>query len=206
MFERLFKREPPSDQFWKWFRSREARLFDFELDQERIFDDLTKQLGKVDSDLTFEFGPKQAGKREFVVSAGGIKRAFPAVSALVAAAPPLDRWQVTAFRPRRSPINIIKLAGSSVDPRHVEFSLSYDGSVAAIQLFIPGYNDLDMNLQQIAYLLLDESLGEFDVEMKIGPIEVFSLEATRTEERFPLNELPARFDQLIAQHWPVRPI
>ena len=84
---------PAGDEaaFWKWFASNEARLFSFERDQEAIFDELGAEMHRVNSDLTFEFGPVQNGKREFVISAGGIKSAFPAVKALYRSAPELKR-------------------------------------------------------------------------------------------------------------------
>ena len=62
-------------EFWDWFVQHQLELFDFEVDRERIFDQLASQLQKVDPNLTFEFGPKEV-QREFVVSAGGIKSAF----------------------------------------------------------------------------------------------------------------------------------
>ena len=72
-------------EFWNWFREHEMELLDFEADRERVFDQLATEIQKVDPRLTFEFGPKEA-TREFVISAGGIRGAFPAVSALMAAA------------------------------------------------------------------------------------------------------------------------
>src|SRR5882757_1127351 len=104
----------PQEVFWIWFAQHQAELFDFETDQERLFDQLAIQLQKVQPNLTFEFGPKDGGKREFVISAGGIKAAFPAVVFLADVAPALDQWRVTAFRPRRTPINIVELEGKCV--------------------------------------------------------------------------------------------
>jgi hypothetical protein len=52
----------------------------------------SEQLIQVHAKLTFVFGPK-ADPREFVISAGDIREAFPAVSSLVAAAPKLDLWR-----------------------------------------------------------------------------------------------------------------
>jgi len=92
----------PQEVFWIWFAQHQAELFDFETDQERLFDQLAIQLQKVQPNLTFEFGPKDGGKREFVISAGGIKAAFPAVVFLADVVPALDQWRVTAFRPRRT--------------------------------------------------------------------------------------------------------
>src|SRR5258705_9521609 len=89
--------------FWKWFIKNERRLFEFDTAQEKIFGELSKELKKVHGDLTFEFGPVQDGKREFVLSAGGIKSAFPSVESLYAKAPPLPRWVWVKYRPRRIP-------------------------------------------------------------------------------------------------------
>jgi hypothetical protein len=103
----------PYEKFWHSFTRHEAELFNFEKDQQRIFDKLFGALRKVNQDLVFEFGPKkqQEGKerREFVISAGGIKSAFPAVISLRDAAPDLPRWHITAFRPRRVTINVVRL-------------------------------------------------------------------------------------------------
>jgi hypothetical protein len=185
-------------EFWKWFREHEGELVRFEIDQERIFDRLSSQLKRVDPDLTFEFGPSRE-VREFVVSAGGIKRAFPAVSALVAVAPQLPHWRFTAFRPRRTPQNIVAFRGKRIHLEHVQFSLLDDGSTAGVYLFIPGYRDGDADFKQIGYLMLDEALGEYDVECKLGLIKMLSPENPTDGDRHPLSELPKRFDELVAQ-------
>src|SRR5690349_18790253 len=113
-------------RFWKWFIDHEPDLFTFDPEQiaerERIFDEIASELQKIDPDLSFEFGPNGTSRREFVISASGIQRAFPAVVSLAEAAPPLERWQVIAFRPRRKPINTVEIRGKRVDPRDVQFS------------------------------------------------------------------------------------
>src|SRR4030095_14054404 len=90
----------PEEDFWKWFENNEAALFDFEKDQEAVFDRLAAALHRVHPDLTFEFGPKHDNRREFVISADGIKDAFPKVISLHTAAPRLPRWTFIRFRPR----------------------------------------------------------------------------------------------------------
>ena len=184
--------------FWKWFVEHEAELVDFESDPERIFRQLQAALHRVHPDLTFEFGPKEA-RREFVISAGGIKSAFPAVVALAKAAPELPKWQVTAFRPRREAVGIVEFQDKRVDPKDVQFSLLDDGRKAGIHLFVPGYRESDTALTQIAYLMLDEALGEYDVETRLGLIEILPPETRTDENRYPLAELPERFDSLVAK-------
>ncbi len=182
--------------FWEWFENHEDELFAFERNQEAIFDKLSAEIQKVDPDLSFEIGPKLNDLREFVVSASGIKRAFPAVQTLVANAPRFSRWRITAFRPRRSVLNEIEVGGERISPQDVEFSLLHNGRNVGIYLFIPGYSEDDTELRQIGYLLLDEALGEFDVESKLGMIKMLSPEKTTSNVRYPLCELASRFDAL----------
>ena len=186
------------EKFWKWFLHHEAALLNFEANQETTFDQLSAALSQVDPDLTFEFGPPKP-KREFVISAGGLKRAFPAVVALTGAAPDLPHWQVTAFRPRRNPLTLIELGGVHVDPKHVHFSLLDNGEKAGVHLFIPGYVKKDIRYGQIGYLLLDEALGEFDVESRLGLIKMLPPNEVTDAVRYPLDELPTLFDQLTSK-------
>lgn len=184
--------------FWSWFIDHELELFDFEADQERIFDQLAKQLQKVDPHLTFEFGPKEK-RREFVISAGGIKSAFPAVTALVGTAPNLDRWHVIAFRPRRAITNVVEFRGIRVNPNDVQFSLVHNGQTAGIYLFIPAFRESDPDWRQVGYLVLDEALGEFDVESRLGLIKMLPPDTRTGGKRYPLAELPRAFDQLVSR-------
>jgi hypothetical protein len=189
------------EEFWIWFVAHEPELFEFDpsrvADRERIFDELASEMQKIDPDLVFEFGPREP-IREFVVSAGGVKRAFPAVVSTVAAVPELDRWKVTAFRPRRA-LDIVEFQAKRIDPREVQFSLLENGKMPGIYLFIPGFREKDTTLQQIGYLLLDEALGEYDVESRVGLIKLLSPETRTVGERYPLTDLPELFDRLISQ-------
>jgi hypothetical protein len=182
--------------FWKWFLSHEYDLMHFEPDREAIFDDLAAALKKVHPDLTFEFGPEEDGCREFVISAGGIKSAFPAVESLAAAAPPLDRWRVIAFRPRRPVECTVEFGDYRVTPDDVEYSLLRGKNELGIYLFIPGYSEGNSELGQIGYLFLDGALGEYDVEMKLGLIKMFDPTVETQGPRYPLRELAGHFDEV----------
>ena len=190
------------DKFWSWFIQHESELFNLNLGQDnerdKIFDEVASELHRVNSGLTFEFGPSGL-RREFVISAGGLKRSFAAVTSLVEAAPPLDRWQVIAFRPRRPLSHIVEFRGKRVDPKDVQFSLLDNRRMAGLYLFIPGFEDGNSDWKQIGYLLLDETLGEYDVEFRLGLIKMFSSDAAETLERHPLIQLPELFDSVVAR-------
>jgi hypothetical protein len=189
-------------EFWKWFVRHEPELFALDHEEEdkreRIFDELASELQKVDRELSFEFGPR-GPRREFVISASGIKSAFPAVVSVVKAAPNLERWQLTAFRPRRPILDVVGFRDKLIDPREVQFSLVDNGRFAGVYLFIPGIRDEDTDLKVIGYLLLDLALGEHDVETRLGLIKILSLENHTPYNRHPLAELPTHFDKLVSR-------
>ncbi|MCE0497901.1 MAG: hypothetical protein LV481_08160 [Methylacidiphilales bacterium] len=187
----------PEQQFWGWFTKNESTLFDFEKDQERIFDQLAMEMKKVNPNLTFEFGPKEDGKREFVISADGIKEAFPAVISLYDSAPKLPRWTFIKFRPRREPMDI-EYSGVKVEAKDVYFTLEPDGNKAGITVFISGYTeDQRKTYMGIAFLMLDQALGEYDMETKVGFINIKDSTDQTPLEKKALTDLPATFDSFI---------
>ena len=200
MFFSLFThiaRGTPEQEFWRWFEKNDASLFDFEKDQKAVFDRLTTAMHRVHPSLTFEFGPKQGDSREFVISADGIKDAFPKVISLHAAAPKLPRWTFIRFRPRREPMDI-EYSGVSARAQDIQFSIEADGNKAGITLFIPGHTTQNhKTMVGISFLMLDQALGEFDVETKVGSIEVASPESAPSTKK-PLKELPKAFDDFIS--------
>jgi hypothetical protein len=191
---------PPETEFWRWFQQHEDALFHFERDQETTFDQLNAALSKVDEDLTFEFGRECDGTREFVISAAGIKRAFPAVSRLYDARPKLQRFRVTAFRPRRSVISNIEYADLTINADDVCYRLCKDADPQkiGILLFLPGHcDDRKTEFGQIGYLFLDEALGEYDVETKVGFIEMMGHDSKYFDGASPIQELADHFDVLL---------
>lgn len=190
------KASSSEDAFWKWFVKNEQRLFEFEVDQETIFDELTRMMKQVNSDLTFEFGPVREGKREFVVSAGGIKSAFPAVEALHDKAPTLPRWVWVKYRPRRLPLNDLEYGGKEIKADDVNYLLAKDGDKVGVVLFFDGYNVEDKKtFAPIGYLFLDEALGEYAVETQVGFIEFQGRDSRYFSQSHPLKELPGQFDE-----------
>jgi hypothetical protein len=184
-------------RFWKWFQEHEETLFYFEKDQERVFDVLAAEMHKVHPDLAFEFGPVEDGRREFVISADGIKAAFPAVESLYASAPKLKRWTFIKFRPRRPPMGV-EYGGVKVKVDDVFFTLQPDGGKAGITIHVRGYESQHQKVYKgIALLMLDQALGEYDVETKVGFIEVKSLDETTPLQQKPLKDLPKVFDEFM---------
>jgi len=183
------------DAFWKWFQANDSCLFSWEKDPESTFRTLTEQLGRINADLTFEFGPVVNGRRDFVISASGIKAAFPAVEALYSKAPTMSRWNILKFRQRRMPMQDIEFEGKTVRVEDVRYLMAKDDDKIGLLLFFDGYNEREAAiLDQIGYLFLDQALGEYTVEMHVGFIEFRSESSEYFSQSSPLSELPAHFD------------
>lgn len=183
--------------FWDWFQEHEEELLHFERDQEAIFDRLARALGEVDEDLTFEFGPLTEGKREFVISAGGLKRAFASVERLHSVRPSLRYFEVIAFRPRRAIVHDIEYGDLQIRASEVYFHLCRDDDPRkiGILLFLPGYGaERETEYQQIGYLMLDEALGEYDVESYVGFIEMVGHDSRHFDGAKPIVDLQGDFD------------
>lgn len=188
----------PEERFWKWFVENENMLFNFETNREPIFDKLNIELGKVHTGLTFEFGPlMDDGTREFIISADGIKKVFPLVESLFKKRPKLKRWRVIKFRPRRNPINDLTIDNKTIKADEVNYILfkDRDPNKVGIMLFFKEYQqDINDTLEQIGYLLLDEALGEYDVETRIGAVAFESTDSKYYVQSHPLKELSEDFD------------
>jgi hypothetical protein len=186
--------------FWTWFLTNEERLFQFERDQDNVFDELAHALADVSPELTFEFGPVEDGRREFIISASGVKSAFPFVETLAAAAPVLPRWKVLKYRQRRSPLMELSINGTTVNPDDVEVALMSNGREIGVRIFFDGYTqDTHQLWGMFGYLFLDQALGEFDVETKLGLIDFAAIDSKGKTVTVPLPKLPELFDMHVAK-------
>lgn len=187
--------------FWIWFQKNETRLFEFEKDKERNFESLSKALAEVSPKLAFALGPVKDGRREFIVSASGDKQEFPSVIALVDAAPELSRWTVMKFRPRVWPIGTIRFGGVEILSTDVEFNMLGNGREIGLYMYIPGYV-ANKIYQQIGFLILDHTLGEYDAVTKLSMIKFFPKESAVIAPRSPLAQLPSALDVIWARIHP----
>jgi hypothetical protein len=169
---KLFGMKSREERFWQWFNENSTRLFRFESDQEKVFKELGHALSRVEAGLTFEFGPVQDGRREFIVSADGIRDRFPAVRRLVEAAPAMKEWTVIPFRPPKSLEMTIEFGAHKLGPEDVWFTAEQDEDRTGLTLFIRGLTENNQKeLGGAGFIMLDNALGEYAVETQIGFIE-----------------------------------
>lgn len=155
-----------------------------------LFDELNRELKKVDPNLTFEFSPLfDSGRREFIISADGIKESFPSVRNLVNKAPVVTNWDIIAFRQPKADYKEIRYKGVTINFKDVYFRYSKDNGKIGLELNLRDYEDTK-EWNACTFLLLDMVVGEFDTEMFLSWIERKKLDENQIDLLYQIEELP----------------
>jgi hypothetical protein len=188
------KKISPEERFWNWFTVNQERLYGVRDGQEPVFKELLAAIRKVHPDITFEFGPVEAGVRSFTISADGLKEAAPAVEKLYAAAPKMSNWKFLKYRQRR-PIHDVQLGPVTLRPADVLVTIQEDGPKAGLGVYIKGYKGKsDQQKIGAAFIMLDNALGEYDVMMRVGFIDFFAAGTPTDLVMHNMETLPVVFD------------
>lgn len=183
--------EVATREFWRGFLREEDAIYG----GAEFSAGLRELIERVHPDLEVDIGPLKGGRRTIVISAGGIREAFPAVEALAEAAPQLGRWDVVRYRQRRALGGKFAVGGLRLSPDTIRFEISAGGPEGGIVLFMPGYTPGEHSRYlALALLLLDTVLGEYDVEMKLGTIGIAPADSEDYARARALARLPAVFD------------
>ncbi len=187
--------------FWKWFLERETDFFHYEQQHSDLLDDTIEKLKTIHPDLVFEISPEYDGKREFIISANGLKEAFASVIELTKSAPVMDRWNIIPFRQRKANLDIeIEIEDIILSPEDIFFTYESVGRKINIDLYIAGIDTEDERVFHLVLLLLDNVIGEYDVEMKLEQIDIHPLtDINDATILHPLKDLPELIDLHFSQ-------
>jgi hypothetical protein len=192
------KGNPTDEAFWKWFTtnspslSKEPKPID-------VMNRIQEQLNKGHPGVLAEIGSTKE-RRKLVLTADGDRKIFPIIQRLYASRPTVEGWDVVAFRPRDINALTIEMNGQKLDPRAVRYRAQRSGDQLDVEVFVPGYVEGDKTMAQMAFIALDHTLGEYDVETKVAGIKLLPIERADATAR-PLAQLPAEIDALPA-HFP----
>lgn len=195
IIDRLFpSNKSKEEQFWDWFVSRSTDYLELTKDRDELFDELEDKLGKVHDNIVFVFsGERINGTREFIISADGIKEVFPSVIKLVDAAPQIPNFEIIAFRqPSTQPVNEIGIRMGDFDLHGSDMFFRYadDDRKLGVELNVRDLEEGNTDQIQMIFILLDAILGEYDVEMYIGWIDIKVLNEDEVGILLPIEELP----------------
>jgi hypothetical protein len=184
--------------FWRWFVTNEAALVRAfssapeELAGKAAGQALAAALTRYHKGLVFELGIRPEDRMDFVISADGIFERFPAVITLKKAAPESKLFEVTAFRQAREGL-VLEMNGARFSADAARFAPlnPTDGAEKFdIAVFLEHQGLGEEHAAQAAFILLDTTIGEYDMETIIGQVEVFDIAEADEAETMPLRELP----------------
>jgi hypothetical protein len=183
------------NEFWKWFEQYSEKLFSHE-NNNAILDELRNQLHKINKNLTFEFGPNIQEKRDFSISADGIRDAFPFVEKLFDTKPLLPKWNIQKFRQRGDISLIITINDVTLYPENIRYLLFPYENKIGLFLFIKDFDEKKDIFINLAYIFLDNALGEYDVETKIGGINFRDYNTEYFEQSKSIENFRTDFDNM----------
>lgn len=175
----------PSERFWDWF-SRNAdqiskRISDAATNDASIAvaQDVADQLHKYDDRLFPLVGPGDDGVDELIVSAEGNTAAFNSVFELMKAAPTLKGWRLIALKPRQRKVNVdhaIAMDGQQLAIESTRFSVTANGDQYDLTILVPDHDKtVEGTHFQMAVLLVEYILGEYDLAMRVAALDVIPL-------------------------------
>lgn len=184
---------PTSDYttFWNWFSSVSTHYFEIDksVDVQKDLLALKARLAEINESLTFEIGPvRDDGRRELVISADGIKAAFPQVIDLVHAAPEFEHWTIFAFRQPKKEITELHYGPLRVSYTDIYFRAIPDGDKLAVELHIRNYEECEW-WNGAMFILLDNVIGEYQTEMRLGHLSRVKLHEGEISNLLPLVAL-----------------
>lgn len=194
-----FSSSDPRRTFWNWFQKNRERLHGVGHQNQGLVGEVSRHLKKVHPGLVPEFGMKENRAVELVISADGDRSIFPAVVDLVSMAPEVPGWKITAFRQPGIADAEIEMNGVRLSAGSLWFRSEPDEEKVGLTVLIPGLTEENkQHLSHMAFLLLDNALGEFLVETSVGFIDFEPLpESRESEDCHPFTSIADHVQQVV---------
>lgn len=184
-----------NEEFWQWFVDN-ARAFKHRDHpaREALSDELFDRLQQFADALSFEMGILKDGSGHLIITAQGDTAAFPTVVALAQAAPAIEGWEITAFKPPRGFGFILKRSGLTVDPRQARFvplEDADDRDFFGVHVGYPHYEaEREEDFLDATCTMLETGIGELDFAERIHHVQVGPLpDDPEADGHLPLDRL-----------------
>lgn len=179
-------------QFWQRI-SREERLLS-DLPAREAMEQINEWMEPLISDLAAEISGGDSGRRELILTAHGSVSRFQNLLTLLNSAPPLQWFEVSAFRRRCGEGFDMQMEDFELNTRDVLVNHTAENGQVAIELSFG--KDIPMDYQEharnMAFIMLDHMLGEYDFAVKVGPVDFRGPD--QAGGGMPLDEFPAALD------------
>lgn len=207
-FQRDAKAAGPADidGFWAWWSVARGRVAEGIGDGSvgGLVDEISDRVRRVDPRLAWELAPGSGAEHALVVTPEGNAEVRPSAMAWLAAAPPADAtWEYHASR-QPGHLGSLGIGGAMIDLADVRVIAAWNESreVVNVHLWHPAFPGVPLQVrQQVAFLFLDNLLGEDGVERWIGSIEILDADpGGRTPEEL-RDEVARRAATATGEAW-----
>jgi hypothetical protein len=175
--------------FWQWFDSHKQEYASLTADnQEAKINTLLEKLQEIEPGLSVELS---AEVQEIVISAEGDTAKFALVEEIVGSAPPLDEWDVTAFRQPRQEDFTLQYGDIELTPSELYFLPIEENE--QLDIIVYGLNFRQYNYNKLAHygmIMMDKVMGEYNAATKVRYYEFKDLEeAKHSDDLIPLLQI-----------------
>ena len=189
----------PIAEFWGWVVANragivaEVQTFGTEGSLSKLsIHELGARLQQIDPGLVHEVGMADPDTLDVVISAEGSRALFPVVLKVASGVPKVTGLKATPFRQRTQGMSL-EVLGQTVTAENLSYVSFREGEKIGLDIFFD--IDLDENGRaMVGFLMLDTTLGEYDVGTVLGSIEFREGRAPAEAKR--LTELPQEVDAL----------
>lgn len=155
-------------------------------------------LNKYYSDISLEAYTPKDGTETLCISAHGREEHFPLVMELVNQAPPSDRYQIAALRPRSPSANFAIGMSEDFKLNTSDILVGHYADAAQVGLEIrfsceipQGFED---HARHMAFIMLDHVIGEYDFSVKVGAVDFVDAWSDAPVSSTSLDNFPPVFD------------
>ena len=180
------KQFSPEDKFWNYFNANKKALENFidsDLSDYSDYNKLTDEIRKFSNLLFPEITKYANGKYVLIITPDGKFEGINDTQKLFDSKPEIENWIIEKFRQPKDTIQF-KYDGLEYPSSDIEIfaELNSEKEKFDIQVFIKNMDIDKQKYQTIAWLYLDNILGEFNSITKIGYVDFFNLEENKTVE------------------------
>jgi hypothetical protein len=156
-------------EFWQWFKE-EKTLFETMTDDtysERL-NLIIDQLHFISDGLAVEVSKEFHGVRDIVISTEGDRSKFQIVKDIVAAAPKIKGWTITAFRQRAKEDFVLRYKDLKYKPANMFYLPIIEGDTIDLIIYADSLKGKDADdISRYGLITMDNVLGEYECITKV---------------------------------------
>jgi len=191
--------------FWAMFKAEHNKLIDVDGNvDEALYFEILDKLKEVHEDLCLEIA-HNVTPHHLVISADGIDDVFEFVEMVASNKPQIPGWEIVKYRQHRDDIEeqTITIGDQTLALSDIFFDLVIDEEAGiVVVMFIPGFDEENDAHEMLRWVILDNTIGEYDAVKKVGYFATYSTAAMKdlgkkmTDEFKTLSHLKGDLDAL----------